>query len=257
MTRKRILRQIPKITLPNLDNISSLVLGSKILFIQLAYDDSPSNPLEDCDGMGKITHVNCREFRGEDREKVIAEMYGDRDSVPLRYESHGAHCRWDLAYDHEDIYASIAVERCKRRLRGEDPDDWGTVGFEPEWAEKFDGLWIPDKCTRESYTGQDKLSRRDWMVKQAESACETYTDYCNGSVYGYDVRVYAIRRNDDGEIITDRDYYEHHTALDEDSCWGFYGWEYLKDEVLGVVKGYLKEMKFSRRAIDAAIKEAA
>jgi hypothetical protein len=181
----------------------------------------------------------------------------DCDAVPLRYESHGGQCRWALAYDHEDMYASIRVERVRRRLRGEDPNEWGTVGFEPDWAEKFDGIWVPDKCTRESYTGQDGLSRRDWMVKQAEIACETYTDYCNGSVYGYRIELYDIRKDDDGEVITDPHYYIHHKVIEEDSCWGFYGWEYFKDEVLGTVKGFLKDMKFSRRAIDAAMKEAA
>jgi hypothetical protein len=257
MTRKRILRQIPKIKLPDIDGTSHIILDTKILFIHLAYDDSPSDPLKECDGMGNIEQISSRHCHGEDRDKIIATMYSDHDIVPLRYESCGGQCEWNIAYDHDDIYSSICVERVIRRLRGEDPDDWGTVGFEPEWAEKFDGIWVPDKCTRESYTGQDNLSRRDWMVKQAESACETYTDYCNGSVYGYDIKLYSIRKDDDGEIITDVDYYEHHTAIEEDSCWGYYGWKYFEDEVLGVVKGFLKTLKFSRRAIDAAIKEAA
>ena len=37
---------------------------------------------------------------------------------------------------------------------------------------------------------------------------------------------------------------------------GFYGYDDVKDEVLGVLKGFLKDMKFSRRAVDAAIQEA-
>ena len=250
-------KRIPQIKLPNLDETSHLILGTTILFIKLAYDDSPSNPLEDTDGMGNIAMIRSHRLSGQDREQIISEMYADHDVVPLRYEESGPFCKWDLAYDHDDIYSSIAADRCLRRLKGEDPDEWGTVNFDPDWAEKFHGIWTPDACTRESYTGQDGLSRRDWMVKQAESACEVYTDFCNGTVYGYDVKLYTVKRDDDGDVITDADYYSHHSELFEDSCWGIYGWEYFKDEVLGAVKSALKERNFSRRAIDAAIKEAA
>ena len=255
-TRKRILPNI-KIKLPELDSTSYLILGNTILFIHLAYDQSPSNPLEDSDGYGNIEQINSREFRGIERTQALLNLWSDDDAVPLRYISHGGYCRWIVEYDHDDIFGAICAERVRHRLAGNDLGDGPSDDFDPDWLQKIHGIWTPDKSTSESYTGQDGLTQRQWMVKQAASACETYTDYCNGSVYGYDIQLHTLRKNDDGEPITDRSYYRHHKELEEDSCWGFYGWEYFKDEVLSVIKSILKGQNFSRRAVDAAIKEAA
>ncbi len=246
-------KRIPQIKLPELDETSSIVIGDTILFIHLAYDDSPSDPLKDCDGMGNIEQINSRQFHGISTTTALGNLYDDFDAVPLRYIDHGGQCEWRVEYDHQEIYESILTDIVRRRLEGRSGEDVD----EPDWLDKINGIWTPDKSTSESYNKQDGLSRREWMVKQAASACETYTDYCNGSVYGYTVTLHTVRK-DEGEIIDDPDYYAHHKEeLSEDSCWGFYGWEYFKDEVLGVVKSILKEQKFSRRAIDAAIKEAA
>lgn len=70
---------------------------------------------------------------------------------------------------------------------------------------------------------------RDWWngltddekEKSAEAACEVYTDWCNGSVYGYVLESM-------GECNMG---YSHADERVDDSCWGYYG-----DDIIEAVK---------------------
>lgn len=249
-------KRIPEIKLPQYpdDNHTHLILGNDILFIGIERDGSPSNPLEDTDGMGRIEQIDSRHWTGVQREQAKLRIWDDYECViPLRYRE-GYECEWGVHPDAKEISSSARVARNTAILLNRD-EAVSCDEFEPDWLDRIHGLWYPDKCTLESYTGQDGLTKHEWMIQQAKLACESYTDYCNGNVYGYDVRVYKIRKDDDGEVITELDYYDHHNPLSEDSCWGFYGWDYFLGEVRDVIKGILKDLKYSRRAIAAAFRE--
>ena len=227
-TRKRI----PEISFPDsTDDTTATILGQNILFIGIHYDQSPANPCKEWDGFGEIRSLSHRHIDSIDRDEAVALIKSDPDVIPLSYFEHG-NSLWMV----KDLPAPAGVEF-----------EWDGV--------RFAGIWIPDRCVRESYMGQDGLSRRDWMVQQAKSACTTYTQWANGEVYGYIVDVYKARKGDFGDVVTDHDYYDHHTPIEEDSCWGYYGWEDALGETTRVVKSTLKTLGYSRRAIAAALKE--
>ena len=57
------------------------------------------------------------------------------------------------------------------------------------------------------------------LRKRARQACEAYTQWCNGEVYGYDI-----------ERLTACPHCGQETAESIDSCWGFYGLDYCRSE---------------------------
>lgn len=248
-------KRIPEIKLPSYpeEETTAHVVGSHILFIGLHYDPDASNPLEDCDGIGEIEAIDSRRHSGISLELALSRMWRDEDIIPLRFRD-GNLCEWSVSPEADEAFRTIRATRHAALLLGRDQDE-ALEAFDPDWANHIGGIWTPDKCVRDSYTGQDGLSRRDWMVKQAEGACETYTDWCNGSVYGYDVRLYKLRKTSDGEPFDRLDDYRLDKEVKEDSCWGFYGWDYFVDEVKSVIKYMLKDLGYSRRAIAAALKE--
>jgi hypothetical protein len=73
---------------------------------------------------------------------------------------------------------------------------------------------------------------REW----AAQACDVYTQWCNGEVYGYQVVVYRARHSHDGHLYDDLDDYRFDTALWDDSCWGFYGEAYFEGELKAVLE---------------------
>ncbi len=251
-TRKRI----PEISFPDSpDETTATILGQNILFIGIHRDETPNNPLEDCDGVGSIDAISNRHHHGISREAARGHLWDDHVCiVPLRYRDYGGECVWEVHSDVDQVFTSIQVARGTCTLLDREFNQC-LENFYPDWFENIDGIWTPDQCVRESYMGQDGLTLRQWMIQQAKSACESYTDYCNGNVYGYVVELHTARKDDDDEVITDHDYYDHHTPIEEDSCWGFYGWDYFLDEVKSVVKSQLKSLGYSRRAIAAALKE--
>lgn len=248
---------IPTITLPDYpeDSPVHFVIGSHILFVGVHRDDTPTNPLEDCDGIGSIDAIDCRRHSGIKTEIALDRLWHDADVIPLRFRDWGAECAWSVSEYADDAHTNITVARNTAILLNRDMDEV-LDNFDPEWINKIDGIWTPDKYVRESYTGQDGLTRREWMKKQAEAACESYTDYCNGNVYGFDIRLYKVRKDSDGVPFDDIDDYRRDKEVAEDSCWGFYGWDYFLDEVKDRIKSIMKnDLKISRRAIAAAFKE--
>jgi hypothetical protein len=71
-------------------------------------------------------------------------------------------------------------------------------------------------------------------TEEARSFCETFTDWINGEVYWFGITVYPIIKDVLGNVITDASHYRNFVEPDlEESCGGFYGIEYMKEEVLG------------------------
>lgn len=89
-------------------------------------------------------------------------------------------------------------------LRGE--------GFRCQWdTADVAGLLVFNGCLRDlpkTYEERQKLAR---------SILEEYNDWVNGSVYGFCI--------------------EDENGDEEDSCWGYYGWEHMKKELERIIGG--------------------
>jgi hypothetical protein len=200
------------------DKTTVTFLGDKVLFVRAGYDSDCPNPLTDCDGMGHIYSMNRNHINSKPVEECVSILESDVDAVALSYFEHG-NCMW--------MVAGSSASR--------------TPGVEFQWdGREFAGVWVPDKYCRESFTGQDGLTRREWFVKQAECACEVYTEWVNGECYGYDVRLYNVRKDDAGKPFDRLADYRRDKELAEDSCWGFIGWEHfvteMRDAALGIAE---------------------
>jgi hypothetical protein len=202
---------VDQIEVPQPGSESHLFIGDYILFIRTDYSEGEPNPCEDQDGIGTIRSLNTRHVNSITPDEMNNILNNDEDAVILSYFEHGQSL-WFV----KDSTAPAGVEF-----------QWDGVGVA--------GIWIPDDCVRESYTGQDGLSRRDWMVKQAAAACEAYTQWCNGEVYSYSVELYR-KREEDGYLFDELTDYRFADPVYEDSCCGFYGWDYFEDEVLSTAK---------------------
>ncbi len=62
------------------------------------------------------------------------------------------------------------------------------------------------------------------MRKRARQACDAYTQWCNGDVYGYQVERITTCAHCGGE-----------SKESLDSCWGFYGLDYCRSEANNVL----------------------
>jgi hypothetical protein len=134
--------------------------SSQTFRIRIYADPDAPNPLKDWDEMGTILSLN-RRHANFDPDGVEAAM-GDPDTVPLSYFEHGL-CLWAVAGE------LPAGARCP----------WDSV--------RFAGVWLPDAATLESARNYGGSTRRYFLRKRARQACEAYTQWCNGDVYGYEI----------------------------------------------------------------------
>lgn len=128
--------------------------------------------------------------------------------MPLSYYEHGL-CRWSVQGD------TVAGEE-----------------FRFDGA-RMAGVWVPDELALANIDakGTDTATRRARLIEYAKNIVETYTQWCNGEVYGYTTELYKLALDEDGDAIEEREYYEKHSSsLEENSCWGFYGMDYAKLE---------------------------
>jgi hypothetical protein len=159
--------------------------------------DTPS-PLDDWSEMGTILSLN-RRHASFDADGIEAAIHGNTDAVPLSYFEHGQ-CLWSVAGE------LPAGSRC------------------PFDSVPFAGLWLPDADTLASARNYGGRTRRLFMRQRARQACDAYTGWCNGDIYGYEVsRIVACS--------------ECHGERPElvDACWGFYGLEACLSEARAAI----------------------
>lgn len=148
-------------------------------------DADAANPLEDWDEMGTILSLNRLHVNFD--PAGIGAAIDDPDAVPLSYFEHGR-CLWSVAGE------LPPGARCR----------FDSVSFA--------GLWLPDAQTLESARNYGGRTRQHFMRKRARQACDAYTQWCNGEVYGYEVERICSCLGcgcDQAEPV--------------DSCWGFFG----------------------------------
>jgi hypothetical protein len=202
---------------------TTIINNTHILFVRIEHDDSPSNPLdEDGTANGKIYSLGRNQV-SYDPDAVRDAVKNNPDHVKLSYSEHGL-CRWS-------VYGGFVLGQ---------EFDFDRVDFA--------GVWVPDEGALSNIdfkgTDPEPAARRERILKYAEGVCEQYTQWCNGEVYGYIVSAYALQRDPGGDPIEERSYYRKHaTAEADDSCWGFYGWDYALEETQRVAEGMAEELK--------------
>lgn len=165
--------------------IETVERGVEAYRITIYPDGDMPNPLEDWDEMGAILSLDRRHVN-YDPGGIDDAIPHNLDAVPLSYFEHGL-CLWSVA--------------------GEPP-----VGARCPWdSVPFAGLWLPDAATLESARNFGGLARRQFMRKRARQACEVYTQWCNGDIYGFEI-----------ERITECPCCGEEKAVPIESCWGIY-----------------------------------
>jgi hypothetical protein len=165
--------------------------------IRIYPDDDAPNPLEEWSEMGTILSLS-RRHANFIRTSVDDLLENHPDAVPLSYYEHGL-CLWSVA--------------------GELP-----AGADCPWdSVAIAGFWIPDADTLASARPYGGRTRFHFMRKRARQACEVYTQWCNGDVYGYEIeRVLSCAAcgGDEAEPVG--------------SCWGFFGMDICLSEAEAV-----------------------
>jgi hypothetical protein len=193
------------------DQSALTIVGDKAVTVELRHEDDMPNPSEDYDGVGMIHSLSRRHINSIDIHQARA-LLPDPDNIPLSYYEHGLSL-WYVASE----YKGIIPDR-----------QWDNVDFA--------GVWVPDASVLEcagplhENLKRGTPERRAWMSKQAQSACEIYSQWINGDIYGCIINVYDIIRDDDGDVIEDPASYINQSAEAEAPLWGLYGWDYAISE---------------------------
>lgn len=177
---------------------TTIQVGGLTYRVSIYPDEDAPNPLDDWSEMGTILSLN-RRHRNFNPVGIDAAIATDPDAVPLSYYEHGS-CLWSV---HGEQPASC---RCP----------WDSVPFA--------GVWLPDRETLATAAHYGGRTRQIFMRKRAHQACDAYSQWCNGDIYGYRVErvtVCASCNDDHGELI--------------DSCWGVYGREACVIEAKAIV----------------------
>jgi hypothetical protein len=187
--------------------------------ITIEYDDSPDNP-RDWDNLGVLSmYHRGYDFPNESGYNLDNYDSGDDLLKDVIKNERPALILPVFMYEHGGIALSTGGFS--------DPWDSGQIGF--IFVRRADVLkeWNVKRIS-------PKLYRT--LVQNLEDEVETYSQYLNGEVYGY------IVTGPDGEEL--------------DSCWGFYGFEYVKQKAEESADYYaektLKEQEELTRRLDSA-----
>ncbi len=167
--------------------------------ISIYADPDAPNPLKDWCEMGTILSLN-RRHANFDPSGVEEALSYDPDAVPLSYFEHGL-CLWAVAGE--------LPSECRCRFD----------------SVSFAGVWLPDAETLRSARNYGGRTRQLFMRKRARQACEAYTQWCNGDIYGYEV-----------ERVTTCEECGAGKPEPLDSCWGFFGLDYCLSEAQGAIQ---------------------
>lgn len=238
------------------DLVEKYEKGNKVL--KVFYDFDPENPRE-WDNLGKMVCWHSRYNLGDDHNysapedflfDLLEETVGDTDRAERliekisnsidreAYRSYGAYRKavddeiFEIIgrkfivmplymYDHSGITISTSPFSC--------PWDSGQVGW----------VFVSKEKARVEY-GVKRISQklREKVVGVILAEVETYDQYLRGEVYGYELYdVDSARLNDylkseglDREDLNEDDLERFLTQ--EDSCWGFYGYDLKNNGIL-------------------------
>lgn len=204
----------------------------RILFVRILHDQDCGNPLEDCDGMGRIRALGHRDDEHTITRDAFLKLVGplnDRELMERTLEAlDGNPQPWDLdavvlsKYEHGGVRWFVRGDPTGTQCR------WDTTSIA--------GVWTPDDALLEEVKGLSATARRAKMEEFAQQACDEYTRWCNGECYGYEVKLYRYVND-----RTDIEDYEHKKPLQEEACWGFIGSEYVEQEARATALTFLEQ----------------
>jgi hypothetical protein len=107
---------------------------------------------------------------------------------------------------------------------------------------------LPDRQWDVSMAGYCLISRDTSNIpeplKLAEGIVSDWNQYLSGDVWGYDMGLYELEKDSDGDPIEERDYYRRHSKpVYEDSCWGFFGSEHALEETKHQAESYINGLR--------------
>lgn len=146
---------------------------------------------------------------------LLEEILADRieDAITWNYETDADECFKPGDQDAVllDLYAHGG---CVWSVSG--------TGMNCRWdTSRAESVWVPDKCLREELEKiKDPQERYSQAVEYAKQAVEAYNAWSCGDCYGVVVQTHAK----DGEMT------------DDDSCWGYIGGDYARDELAAKIK---------------------
>jgi hypothetical protein len=173
--------------------------------VKIEQDEGPSNPREEFDNAGKLFVDGGREYMDVDELPTPA-------GYPDKWATTGLREGW-LYTDDGEISIS-GVEDIVALLVKAYP---GCEVLEVSHNGR-DGLLFMDRETMIKEWGRKKIVTpkvRALAKGCMESEWEEYIQWCDGEAYGY---------------IVDED------GPDEDSCWGFFGFECVKEEATSIAR---------------------
>ena len=213
--------------------------------VKIEYDADPSSPRE-WDNLGTMVCWHRRYNLGDEQPKEDAGEYlmnlarevvsGNYPEALLEKNRNAIldkhYTRLPLyLYDHSGITMSTGSFSC--------PWDSGQVGFIYVSLDKAlkenslaKGSWETKVGHRNKDGQPEKVTLREYARRVLTQEVETYDEFITGQVYGYVVETDA--KDEDGDDIEG----EH-----LDSCWGFYGLEYCKEEARSVAESRSKQIE--------------
>lgn len=178
------------------------------IVLKIHPDTDPSNPRDD-DNAGTMVCFHKRYSLPNESKLNSADFNGwEALEKHLRKELRAVIVLPIYMYDHSGLAFSTKAFRC--------PWDSGQVGF----------IYVTrETILREFAPGNKKLSKKalDLATKYLEGEVETYHQFSSGGVYGYEVE------DADGQHL--------------DSCWGFYGLEYAREEGKSTMAYHVKQVQ--------------
>jgi hypothetical protein len=173
---------------------------------EIAQDDGPhENPLDwnewELHSFNR-RHIN---FKSPENYGLSINNYGEVETTQI-----GLRRKLDTGTAY--VLSYYEHGQCSWFLKGH-----GLPGSDCQWdGTRVAGLLIWKGKAKDC--GKDRKERE----KHAISITQTYTDWCNGNVYGF-----RIFDDEDNEV---------------DSCWGFYGYEHAEESAKEAMEGLVNEL---------------
>jgi hypothetical protein len=186
----------------------------------------------------------------ETKENMTLEIVNDEDPMNPRTEFDHVgkmvcfHGHYDLGDKHnfadpDEFHESSdfknAVVKLPLYLLDHSGISMSTGSFNDPWDSGQVGYILMSREAALENWGKKRLTKKvlELAKKCLEAEVEEYNQYLTGDVYGY------IVKDADGEQV--------------DSCWGFYGFEYAKEEGKSALDSSLESFKTNNKECSAAM----
>lgn len=179
--------------------------------VSIVYDTAPSDSPRDWDNVGTMVCWHSRYNLGDEQPDYSQREFAIRLMQLREYEKHRKWVPDELPDAHVERYINKHFYVLELYLH-----DHGGMELFADTSDEFtvpqggEVGWI--------YMSKEDAEREGLPDPLAtlRSEVEVYSQYLNGEVYGYEVREKCDKCGHDGDVV--------------DSCWGFYGLEFCKEQ---------------------------